>query len=244
LYYNTFKKIAAWNNPNNRLQKHVAWYLQGIQQILPNFEVVDGYSRCKNLAEKVKDMKNDAELEDWIARAVSEDEVDLAFSARAILIGNLNESYKYTGSWAVFRCTVGEYLWTLWQGSLPPIWDHTPQEIARMATLNPPSILIRLIPHETDEGWFIYPRVGDIYMGTLAQAHAARELLLLEAIRQQLDERKGIYCPNYMPGRCQCKLSYKLSWRKALWRLLQWAREGRFGDGDWRDLPPECRCGT
>lgn len=160
------------------------------------------------------------------------------------LIGPLELSIeeKFNGetrSWLEFSGKMGSCLWTLWQGSTPHIGRYTTAQLARTTTIKSPSILIHLIANESDKGWFIVPRIDDRLTGTRAQRQALQTLLPFESLRQQLDERKGICCPNYRPGRCQCELS----WWKAITRLVQWAREGRFGDGDWRDLQPECRCG-
>jgi hypothetical protein len=70
LYYNTFKKIAAWVHSTSGLLPLVSCYLQGIQQLSPDFVVVDSYNRCKVLGEKVKDLKNGVELANWIRQGV------------------------------------------------------------------------------------------------------------------------------------------------------------------------------
>jgi hypothetical protein len=245
LYYNSFKKIAAWNKLNNLVLHQVSWYLQGIQSKKPWYEVVDSHSRCKSLAEKVKGMENEAGLEDWITEAVSDHEITSSLLALGLLIAPLKLSGKEEltrgqRSWFEFTGKMGSCLWTLWQGSRPPIENQTISEVLSTTTLKPPSILIHLIPQESDKGWFIVPRIDNRHKGTRAQRQAVKVLLPLESLRQQLDERKGFYCPNYQPGKCNCEST----WREKLWRVLQWAREGRFGDGEWRDLPAECIHGT
>jgi hypothetical protein len=64
LYYNTFKKVATWKDYKDLLLPPVACYLQGIQKLRPAFELTNSYIRCKNLAEKVKNIKNEAGLAD------------------------------------------------------------------------------------------------------------------------------------------------------------------------------------
>jgi hypothetical protein len=65
---------------------------------------------------------------------------------------------------------------------------------------------------------------------------------LEEAIRQQLTQGVGVKCPYYDPwrvqeGGCACD-----QWRRRqMRRLSRWAKEERFGDGVWTDLPLPCQ---
>jgi hypothetical protein len=239
LYYNTFKKITAWDDVNRDLLDYVSLYLQPIphlqttQQLFPVPEVVDSYERCKSLAEKVKNVKNEVELMAWIEQTYLSD-------VEAI------RTLQTCTTWLIdpkeFSSNMGLWFWTLLEGRKPRIKVRTARQLWQLANTmctTPGSILIHLTVHESDNRWFITPNLDKERNGTHAQRQAAAVLLPWESLRQRLDERKGICCPNYMPGRCQCDLS----WRKALSRSLQWAREGRFGAGEWRDLPPECSSG-
>jgi hypothetical protein len=114
-----------------------------------------------------------------------------------------------------------------------------------------PSIV--LYPRLVGKQWHIHP--GELHSGRGAvriesskyiESEPVTVVLKLEALLEQLEERDGIYCPYYrissaVGEACQCKPNWKIS----LLRILQWAREGKFGPGGtWRDLPPECSCGV
>jgi hypothetical protein len=236
LYYNTFKKIIAWDDVNGDLPDYVSTYLQPIphlqttQQLFPDPEVVDSYERCKSLAEKVKNVKNEVELMAWIEQTFSDHEANRTFQTCTTLLIDPKE----------FSSNMGVWFWTLLEGSKPRIKVRTARQLWQLADTaytTPGSILIHLIVHESDNSWLITPSIDKKRNGTRAQREAAAVLLPWESLRQQLDEKKGICCPNYTPGRCRCESS----WWKILSRSLQWAREDKFGrGGEWKDLPSEC----
>jgi hypothetical protein len=90
---------------------------------------------------------------------------------------------------------------------------------------------------EGNSSWYVNPSTFYVNENTISQEDAARNLFHLESLRQQLDEGKGLYCPYNELSTCKCSPP----WKEALLRILQWAREGKFGrSGEWRDLPPEC----
>jgi hypothetical protein len=212
LYYNTFKKVAAWAHSTGGLLTQVSWYLQGLQLLETDFEVVDSYNRCKILAEKVRNMKNGTELMSWIHHTVSDDEICSSAIARASLIApsEFRGKYEYNGiaeSYIKLSGRIGSSLWTLWQGNSPPVGVQTALQIVKTSDIKAPSIIIDLKAHEGDEGWFIAPSIDTRLEGSPTQQRAAMGLLALESLRQQLDEKKGIYCPHYRPGRCKCESS-------------------------------------
>jgi hypothetical protein len=137
----------------------------------------------------------------------------------------------------------GVWLWTLMQGRKPRKGGVVNSVNAALRTTLiyalPNRVQVTLRPEEWNKGWIISKSFDG---GTDSQQNAAGFLLWLESIRQQLDAGKGIYCPYYSPGIiCWCAPF----WKKALLRILEWAREGKFGDyGEWIDLPPECSCGA
>jgi hypothetical protein len=229
LYYNTFKKIIERSQEEQTFAPGLTQFLQGIQ-LRDDFEVVDSNKRCKLLKEI--DMKNAslAEIEDWMLQA---SEPTRESESEKIALALLVEP---SGYWS----EEGSWLWTLMQGKRPNLEARTSVNLALNTNdFYGSGLSIKLHVRESYKGWFIIPFIDDELKGSPVQREALAMLLPLESFRQQLDEGKGICCPNYTPERCMCEIY----WRESLWRLLQWAREGKFGDGEWRDLPPEGSCG-
>jgi hypothetical protein len=239
LYYNTFKKIMGWvphENVSLDIVRFLGLFLQGIQVNRYNGypEVVDSYGRCKMLAEKVKTMKNGQELQDWFLhthQTYHQDELHVWLEALAKLVDNY-------GEWS----EEASCLWTLMQGRKPPKRVSDTFEFAKRAAIanrTSSRVQITFYAQESDRGWFIVPMIPYYGKGSKTQQKAVMSLYARESLRQQLDAGIGIYCPYYRPGLCVCSIP----WREILWRLSRWAREGKFGAGEWRDLPPECSCG-
>ncbi len=114
---------------------------------------------------------------------------------------------------------------------------------ARTAALAPTSTL--LTPIHFGGAWYVFPAA---VISTATNQTESPELtqylgaLLLDAFRQQLEARKGVRCPLYalsLGSRgCLCKTRPWL--RESVLRLAAWAKEGRFGEGDWSDVPGPC----
>jgi hypothetical protein len=215
----------------------VADYLQGIRPSgqIHAPEVVNSNRRCKILAEKLKDIENGADLIDWIKQTFSPSEAAaevwlLIFLIEPSLI-DPSRSWSQHGSW----------LWALMQGENPPTGVGNCFDVALESKfqnkIHKDNFLkIHLHIRESDRGWYLIPNIPKNFQGTRAQQEAAVSVMRLEALRQQLDEGNGICCAYYTPDRCVCELY----WREALLRISQWAKEGKFGCGEWSDLPPEC----
>jgi hypothetical protein len=164
-----------------------------------------------------------------------EEEDELLFSSLKTLV-DLRESSD-----------IGLWSWTLMQGKKPRRGVRNVTKIALRSFesiyFQKPrkSIFFELNPMESHSGWCILRGIpmNFNYRNSSPSVNASIEVISkIESFRQQLDERKGFCCPLYM-GKCQCPPSV----RKLLLSLLQWAREGKFGDGEWRDLPSECSYG-
>jgi hypothetical protein len=224
---------VGWCLENNvdDLWQYLGMFLQGIQlnSYKSDVEVVNSNRRCESLAEKTKDMKNGAELKDWIIRTAIQptDEFEAYIATKSLLIDPRESSSKE-----------GLLLWTLMYGRRPSKRVRDAVKVALNASFSKQHALkIDLYAQESDKGWFIVPSLPKFFFkGSRSQEEAAFQLLPLESLRQQLDEREGICCAYYRPDECICPLP----WRKALSRILQWARENKFGTGKWRDLPPKC----
>jgi hypothetical protein len=214
----------------------LALYLQGIQQnrFTSEVEVVDSNRRCRILAEKINDIENGAELKDWIFREIRRFGEDIEWIVSIAKMVEYRELTKY-----------GLWLWELMQGRIPHKVVHDNAYYLQVAvrihsSKLPQRLHVTLHAHESDRGWLIIPRFPHYSKRLRSQEEAAVNLNYLESLRQQLDEGKGFCCSYYLPGNiCSCDPS----WRGALSRLFQWAREGKFGDGEWKDLPPECSYG-
>jgi hypothetical protein len=118
---------------------------------------------------------------------------------------------------------------------------------------------VLITPREFVDSWYIVPHFllsgrtqtsqGLLYFSKqcdsdsdVAQKRArqvrrsAGFLMGFEAYREQLQMADGIRCHSFR-GACNCTPEG----RRATQRLSHWAREGRFGPGNWVELPPQCR---
>jgi hypothetical protein len=241
LYYGTIKKVIAWAedeielNNNTVLGSLISSFLQGItNQKKHEGWAVDSYKQCLLLAEQVERMDNSAQLCDWLTEMV------------------IHEGYYFAGVAA--------------QKLLKEVHAHNPVVIESLNQMLEPEehvevdaefptarlLHIFISPNLRNGKWYIQP--GEIH-GTentfwvereYLKSKPVMEVFKLEALYEQLIAGDGICCPyfgmnTYSDDPCICSPG----WKECLLRLLQWAREGKFGsDGIWRDLPRECCCGV
>lgn len=91
-----------------------------------------------------------------------------------------------------------------------------------------------VFPRELGGIWYVNAEEGGRSVGEYSA------MLFTESLRQQLSMRVGFRCPLAGPrsnGSCDCGTG---SMKDALLRLTHWAKEGRFGSGEWTDLPYPC----
>lgn len=242
LYYQTFKKIAAWEREDYGESGAVGaacLFVQGVEFDPENgsVRVVDSIERCRILADALKSLKNGTELANWVFQTVPQLEAHLSFTAFGAVIDRTSFS------------EAAQHLCTLLRGRKQRVVPSRSlrelhRSVLRFPLFVPNRIIVMLYPAELHGRWYIVPMIVDppSFGGrSNSQREAVQWLLVFESLRQQLDEGVGIYCPHYRPSEgCACKPD----WREALIRILGWAREGKFGrGGTWRDLPPECNSG-
>jgi hypothetical protein len=247
--YGTIKKAITWAmlDESGLLNPSLRIFLQGLhmEDNLDNW-TVDSHQQCLLLAEQVKRMDNPAQLSDWLMEMIHQE--DLYQSG---LVFDLK----------LAKDTKGTVLEALWQvthrGPKSPEGLYGP--IPKNLSFNSKDYLfsksrlhIFIFPRLLGSQWYIQPSVLLERENTMCvetkylESDPVMVLLKLEALLEQVTARDGICCPYYRyspdsPEACECHQS----WKRALVRILQWGREGKFGPGGtWRDLPPECSCGV
>jgi hypothetical protein len=239
LYFGTIKKVITWASLDDPtvLDKLVSTFLQAIHISEDSGSwAMDSHQQCLLLAEQVKRMDNPVQLSDWLSELIVQE--DYFLSGITYLKKLADEG----------RGTVAEDLWRIAYGTTTPngLINPMPKKITLENLPCNDRLSIVLTPTLHDKQWYI--NIGQINKLEGAshynyiESEPVQVVLKLEALLEQLEGRDGICCPYYrykrnMPEACMCHPG----WKKSLLRILQWAREGKFGPGGtWRDLPPEC----
>jgi hypothetical protein len=232
-HFQAFKKAMLWVRDVDSLLGWLEIYLQGTKLCRQRtcdewIHIVDSEQRCRILTENINTMSNGNELLDWLLRMSSKRNELVSFSAAwQILVNNKNLDY------------IDKFFWILMRGRPK---DGEVEEVnldfvpTKYFELN--RVEAFLYPVEFNGEWYITYSILS-HNESPAEVDALYNILGFASLLEQLTSGNGICCPHYHPLEgCHCYPD----WREALNRILQWAREGKFGYGGiWRDLQPECR---
>lgn len=231
LYEGTIKKVIGWatQRDSSILSKLICTFLQGIHiNGHPEDWTIDSHQQCLRLAKQVKRMSNPVQLSDWLNEMIDEESFLLGTDFREKLVEE----------------TRGTFLEALCHMTQPiPEEDAVANSKGIYCCIYPALLDTQLhiklsrvyAVHASDDPYVTYID-HDVDVNV-------KGILKLEAILEQLIARDGICCPYYRIESEACLCTPE--WKQSLLRILQWAREGKFGPGGtWRDLPPECSCGV
>jgi hypothetical protein len=230
----TIKKVIAWAalDESGILDRLISIFLQGIRiSGKPENWAVDSHQQCQLLAEQVNRKDNPAQVSVWLTEMIRKEDFLLSGLALRDMVAE-----KASG-------TILEALCNMTQAHRA--WEDTDYSASDLIHLYISPKLLGTQWHIHLDGLIQNRSSGTPNLKYL-ESESVMAVLKLEAILEQLIARDGICCPYYryksdMSEACICFPG----WKQSLSRLLQWAREGKFGaGGTWRDLPPECSCGV
>jgi len=255
LYFETIKKVMTWieyaedSLTSRLLDIWTRFFLQGLNiNGEPEDCVLDSRQQCLLLAEFVKEIDSPAQYLAWIQKNGTMDQMISLFLAYEIQdqLGKESRDTAAETLWEVSRARITR------KGQLVRAPKRFNQKEIYFPDRDRPNIV--LYPRLLGTHWYIQPGVLLLKEPSYIKyvmSGSVMGTLKLEALLEQLEERDGICCPYYrfsadrfssdIPQACRCYPE----WKTALVRILQWAREGKFGPGGtWRDLPPECSSGV
>jgi hypothetical protein len=210
-------------------------FLEPLEMVGDEFDVVAGDERCHELVHAVKPMKHCRQLLEWLTSRIRDDTNNIKAWRTVVqtAVAQRDSDPAIRSLWTLSRGSDSRYAYMRPLRLIKEGHDrHVPLPTTRRRWPN-----AIFYPQEKDDRWYITPML-------LAGDEKYYDVLIWEAFRQQLDAGYGICCPNLVVGpdkkpTCTCQPAFKAR----VQRLARWAieKEQRFGAGEWSDLAFPCR---
>jgi len=191
-------------------------------------EMPDSRTRCDQLLSHLATGGGIATALDWIEEEIRHEDYNADYANNEIL-----EGYRYSDIFDEEAAVGFGFEFRTVMKRLARTYQHIFTSAGARSTTEP--AMTYLWPVERHDQWFLYPfttgSFDETYLGSL----------FLEAFRQQLASGTGFRCPLLgLSSGEHCLCSTEPLVKQRLQRLVRWAKEGHFGEGDWSEFPAPC----